>query len=266
MSRQVRRWIAMGVLGAILAVTFVQLGQWQLRRLEERRERNATVVAHEAEGVQPYADVMNKAIQEEDQWYRVTATGTYLPDQFQVRYRSNNDALGSEVLAVMETDQGDTLLVDRGFMVRQPGQPDGELPATASGTVTVTGYVRRNERGDENAMTPHESSIRLINSDVLSRALGTELVNGYITVIESDPAEAEVLVPVAPPTLDEGPHLSYALQWFAFTVIGVIGIGVLVRADLRDRKKAKAAREKSGTFPDEAAGEEPSTPEPHEVG
>lgn len=105
MSRQVKRWIAMGVLGAILAVTFVQLGQWQLRRLEERRERNATVVAHESEGVQPYADVMNKVIEEEDQWYRVTATGTYLPDQFQVRYRSNNDALGSEVLAVMETDQ-----------------------------------------------------------------------------------------------------------------------------------------------------------------
>lgn len=79
MSRQVKRWIAMGVLGAILAVTFVQLGQWQLRRLEERRERNATVVAHESEGVQPYADVMNKVIEEEDQWYRVTATGTYLP-------------------------------------------------------------------------------------------------------------------------------------------------------------------------------------------
>ena len=91
-------------------------------------------------------------------------------------------------------------------------------------------------------------------------------IHGYITVIESDPAEAEVLVPVAPPALDEGPHLSYALQWFAFTVIGVIGIGVLVRADLRDRKKAKAAREKAGTSPDEAVDEEPSTPAPHEVG
>lgn len=242
MSRQVKRWITLGVLAAVLATAFVMLGNWQLDRLEERRERNASVVAHESDPVQPYQDVMDKVIDDGDQWFRVTATGTYLPDQFQVRYRSNNDALGSEVLAVMVTDRGDHLLVNRGFLVREAGKPDGDLPPVPSGEVTVTGYVHRNERGDESAMTPHESYIRLINSDVLGRSLGTDLVNGYVMLIESTPAEDAVLVPVSTPDLGEGPHLSYALQWFAFTVIGVIGVGVLVRADLRDRKKAKAAK------------------------
>lgn len=262
MSRQVKRWIALGVLAVVLATSFIMLGNWQLDRLDERRERNAGVVAHESDPVRPYREVMDKVIEDEDQWYRVTATGTYLPEQFQVRYRSNNDSLGSEVLAVLLTDEGDRLLVNRGFLVREPGKPDGDLPPTLEGEVTVTGYVRRNERGDESAMTPHETYIRLINSEVLSRSLGAELVNGYITLIDSTPAEDPILVPISTPDLSEGPHLSYALQWFAFTVIGVIGVGVLVRADLRDRRKARekaavAARPEDEPTPATSGAETP---------
>ena len=122
------------------------------------------------------------------------------------------------------------------------------------------------EQGDSDALTPVNGSMRLINSDAVAPVVGYPLANGYIDAISLTPAATDGLVPVEPPELSEGNHFSYALQWFAFTVIGVIGIGVLVRADLRDRKKAKAAREKAGTSPDEAVDEEPSTPAPHEVG
>lgn len=248
MNRQVLRWVAMGVLVAVLIVTFVELGQWQLRRLEERRERNETVVAHENQPVQPYTAVMGGVIDDDDQWYRVSATGQFEPEQFQVRYRSLNGAYGTEVIGVLATDQGDHLLVNRGFLTREPGQPDGEMPPVMTGTVTVTGYVRRNDRGDENAMTPHEGQIRLVNSEVLGQALGVELVNGFIARIESTPADTSALIPVPPPELNEGSHFSYALQWFSFSVIAVVGLIVLIRADIRDRKKAKAkaARVASG--------------------
>jgi surfeit locus 1 family protein len=32
-----------------------------------------------------------------------------------------------------------------------------------------------------------------------------------------------------PPALDDGPHLSYAIQWFSFAVIIVVGTGALLR-------------------------------------
>ena len=38
--------------------------------------------------MRPYAEVMTGVIEDGDQWYRVTATGTYEPEQFQVRYRT----------------------------------------------------------------------------------------------------------------------------------------------------------------------------------
>lgn len=237
--RQIIRYVAIVLLGVLLAVTFVLLGRWQLDRLEQRRERNATVVAHESEAVRPYQELMSGEIGDEDQWYRVSATGEYLPDQFQVRYRSLDGAYGSEVLAVMRTDQGEHLLVNRGFIPRQGAAPTSELPPTPSGTVSITGFVQRNQRGDGNAMTPHEGQLRLINSDVLSGATGLDLVNGYVSVLESTPADSEELTPLGRPPLDEGNHFSYALQWFAFTIIGVVGLGVLIRGDIRDRKKAK---------------------------
>ena len=124
----------------------------------------------------------------------------------------------------------------------------------------------RGAQGRAEAVTPVDGTMRLINSEAVGATLPYDLVDGYVGAIESTPADVAGLVAVAPPELTEGSHFSYALQWFAFTVIGVIGIGVLVRADLRDRKKAKAAREKAGTSPDEAVDEEPSTPAPHEVG
>jgi len=50
------------------------------------------------------------------------------------------------------------------------------------------------------------------------------------------------------PELGEGPHLSYAIQWFCFTAIAVAGMVVLIRGDLRDRKKMKqqAAKQLEG--------------------
>src|SRR5690606_3366232 len=97
MRRQIIRYVAMALCAGLLIVVFIQMGQWQLRRLDERRERNAVIVAHESLPVQPYSDVMNRPITDGDQWYRVTATGTYEPDGFQVRYRSLDGAYGSEI-------------------------------------------------------------------------------------------------------------------------------------------------------------------------
>ena len=62
---------------------------------------------------------------------------------------------------------------------------------------------------------------------------------GFIALIDVTPAQSAELVPVTPPPPTEGPHQSYALQWFAFAAIAVVGLFILIRNDLRDRKRAK---------------------------
>jgi cytochrome oxidase assembly protein ShyY1 len=37
------------------------------------------------------------------------------------------------------------------------------------------------------------------------------------------------------PALDEGPHRSYALQWFSFAVIALVGAALMVARERRGR-------------------------------
>lgn len=235
-------WVRWGVLVlfvAVLAVTFVQLGEWQLHRLEQRRMRNATVVANQDKPVVDWRQVFDGPIEESEQWQRVTVTGTWLAEhQIEVRYRTVDGDPGSEWVVPLRTADGRTVLVDRGFTERVNGQV---VPAAAppSGQVTVEGFVRRNERGKDTATIPVEGSVRLINSPAIATSIGIPLADGYIQQISSDPPSPG-LVPVGTPELDEGPHFSYAIQWFLFTAVAVVGAVLLVRADLRERRKRRA--------------------------
>ena len=58
----------------------------------------------------------------------------------------------------------------------------------------------------------------------------------YVELTESDPPEpGGPLEPVAEPSLDEGPHLSYAVQWFIFSALVAIGWFLAVRRSRRVR-------------------------------
>lgn len=238
------RWLALAVFVVALAIVFVNLGFWQLARLDQRRAMNNSVVAHENSTPVSFESVFNRTIVEADQWQRVSVQGTFDAEhQYLVRYRSNGEQSGYEVITPLHTTTGAWVLVDRGFGVK-PNDADypTTLPAPPSGQVSITGYVRRDEQGGQDAMTPVQPShtIRLINSTALAATLPYPLVNGFISVIESTPAQEGGLVPVQPPELTEGNHFSYALQWFAFAGMAGIGLVVLIRSDVRAARRPAA--------------------------
>lgn len=248
MRKLLIRWTVLLVFVALLGGLFVRLGEWQMHRLEARRETNARILAVRDAPVKPYQDVLGGPIGDEPQWQRVRLTGRYdAQHQLQAMLRSVNRQPGSEVITPMKTTQGDWVLVDRGFIARQQGANEiAELPDPPTGQVTVTGYVRRSEYSKKpSAMSPEQGTVRLINSEALSQTLPYTLLDGYVGLIDSSVPQAGGLQPMTTPELTEGPHESYAWQWFTFTVIAVIGAGVLIRADLRDRKKALARRERA---------------------
>lgn len=239
MKRLIVRWVALALFLVALALVFIRLGDWQLDRLDQRREANARMEQLRAQPVVDYRQAMGGTVTEMDEWQRVSLTGSYQPGQYQVRYRNHQDSPGIEVVAVLTTTEGDNVLVNRGFIPRQPGQPDTEvLPEPPGGQVEVTGYLRRSESGASTAITPNEFRVRLINTDAIAASRSEQLLDGYVSLIDSVPDNGDQTIPLAPVPLDEGNHYSYALQWFAFSVIAVVGIVVLVRADLKDHRKA----------------------------
>ena len=251
MNRMWVRWALLAAFVVAIGVTFVNLGQWQLDRLDQRRDRNELVVEHESAAIADFDDVFTRPIEEDDQWLRVRVTGTYdAAHQLQVRYRSFDGATGWEIVTPLTTADGRTVLVNRGFRERPASEDFPKvLPEPPAGEVTVVGYVRRNEQGSGTSMRPTEGTVRLINAVELSAWLGRPLADGYIGLIESDPAQSGEFRPVTPPPITEGPHLSYALQWFAFAAIAGFGFFILIRSDIRDSRRAKerAARQAAAT-------------------
>ena len=244
MRRLWLRWALLIVFVAILGTTFVNLGQWQLDRLHQRRVRNTATVTNEKAAVRPYAEVFNHPIGDLDQWARVQAIGTFDADhQYLLRYRQNGDDNGYEIVTPLRTDQGN-VLVDRGFITLGPGiQIPTSAPPPPTGVVSVVGHVRRNEQGRRSAVTPMAGEMRQISSDAVAPTLPYPIANGYIGLLTVDPPQDPAFKPVELPEISDGPHFWYAVQWFMFTGIGVLGIVVFIRGDLRVRREEREAEE-----------------------
>ncbi|WP_051208512.1 SURF1 family protein [Propionicicella superfundia] len=245
------RWAGLAVFVIVLGVVFVRLGEWQLDRLAQRKANNAIVEAHESAPIVDYEQVFtpDTTITDLDQWQRVRISGTFDTEhQFQIRYRTNDGARGVEVVTPLRTASGDVVLVDRGFLETNTSVV-AQIPPAPTGTVTVIGHVRRSEQGSAEAITPVDGMMRLINAPAISESLGYEVADGYIGLLEITPAQAGDLRPVALPTLDEGPHFWYAVQWFMFAAIAAAGLFVFIRNDVRDLRRRRTAPSSGSATP-----------------
>ena len=233
------RWTLLIAFVAVLGTVFVNLGDWQLRRLEDRRERNDITVANESRPVRPFTEVFNRPLVPADEWQRVEARGTFDgANQFVVRYRSKGSTPSYSVVTPLRTPAG-TVLVNRGLIPLDSGnRVPSTGPAPPAGDVTVVGLVRLDEQGRRSAITPAEGSVRYINSTALAAALPYPVLNGYIGALSVNPPQAGGFVPEDTPELSDGPHFWYAVQWFLFAGLAILGIGVFIRSDLRARRAA----------------------------
>ncbi|MFD0808149.1 SURF1 family protein [Nocardioides caeni] len=239
-----RRWVLFFL--AILAVGYGTwwLGEWQFGRLDDRKERNAVVVANEEREPVPVEQVLapGQDVAEEDEWRLVTATGEYdAPSTVVVRYRTRDSAPGVEVVVPLVTAEGTTVVVDRGwFATDDPEIGYAELPAPPTGTVTITGWVRADGTGGSTEV--HDLSTRAIASGPIGEAIGREVFTGFVALKSEDPEPAESLEPIELPELGQGPHFFYGLQWWFFGVLALGGFGYLAWDERRNGPRGERRR------------------------
>jgi cytochrome oxidase assembly protein ShyY1 len=61
----------------------------------------------------------------------------------------------------------------------------------------------------------------------------------YLRVISETPSEASSPQPLSKPKLDEGNHLSYAVQWILFAVMGFFALFWAIRQEQEYRRIEK---------------------------
>ncbi|MEX2626688.1 MAG: SURF1 family protein [Ilumatobacteraceae bacterium] len=247
------RWIAFHLLVVGGIVLMVNLGFWQLDRLEQRRDFNERVVARTDLPVERIGELLGEANDAGDPdpddpavrdlaWRRVVATGTYRPDeQFLVVNRSQNGRAGVNVATPMTLPDGRALIVNRGFVPL-----DINPPAPPGGEVNVQGIVRPSqERRTGQLSDPADGTlteVQRIDIERLEDQIAGSVLPVYVDLLESRPAEQPGLPePVVQPDLSDGPHLSYAVQWFIFAASVVVGWVLAVRYSVTKRRRDAAA-------------------------
>jgi len=216
--------------GALLVAT-INLGFWQLRRLDERRAYNALV--EERAGAHPASlgDLQVGADSGKLAYRAVEVSGVFDAErEVFVVNRTQAGLPGVHVVTLLVGESG-VVAVDRGFVPRPvyvAGDPSVWAPPDTE--VVVVGRVRSagTNRGGNGA------EVGRVDATDLSARWGVELPSVYV---ESGAGVGAGAIPfgIPAPPLDEGSHLGYAVQWFVFFVIGLIGYPlVLVRLARED--------------------------------
>jgi surfeit locus 1 family protein len=236
------RWLLSHLFVILLVVTMVNLGFWQLRRLDEKRDRNALIESRMEQPVVPVGDLLapgdGDGAVDEARFREVTATGVYDDAAtVVVRNRSLDGAPGAWLVTPLELAGGDGAQVGvlRGFVSFADDGSVAEAPAP-EGEVVVEGLVVDPDSFDGTA--PNDLAPLLAGDDVLPGLVRAESSTPpEPNAPGTDAAGRDAILPVPPPELSEGPHLGYAVQWFIFSAIAVIGYPLVLRRVVARRGK-----------------------------
>jgi cytochrome oxidase assembly protein ShyY1 len=233
------KMLALHLFTIVLVAVMVGLGFWQLDRHNERATFNDAVRARaQVEPRSPDEVLSIDSNLANLEWYPLTATGEYLPDADTLLVNvSQNGQAGVDPVSALQLDDGRILLVNRGFI------PLAEtVPAPPEGRVTILGRVRvsdERERGElSDAAEGTLREIQRIDIPRLAAQLPGEVLPVYVDLLGSNPADSPMLSRIADPQLTLGPHLSYVMQWWIFSLCAVVAWVFIVRRSLAATRRA----------------------------
>lgn len=239
-------WVLLALIVAGTTYTFVSLGFWQLDRLAERRLDNTIAEQRASQEPVPIDSVMSVddpigPAGEENAFRAVTITGHFDPShEVLVRSQTFKGTAGFHVITPFVDQAGHAVLVNQGWIPLSEDTPPFTTDEGADQTIAVTLQPSEPRRGF--GPTEPEGQLERINRVDIAR-LGEQMPYPLypvyaIAYAEPDPSHLPVSVPF--PELDEGPHLVYAIQWFAFAMIAVGGFWALARSTAKKRQRRSA--------------------------
>lgn len=253
--------IAATILVLVVAAVCVRLGFWQLDRLEWRTERNRILSERLALPVLPVAsaDLDTAGLA----YRRVELRGEFdNARSFVLAGRAHGGVPGVHVVTPLRLEHGDVVLVNRGWL-RAPDAATVDLrPHRVDGPVHLIGMVvpffARRAPDDDGGRDAARYPIRVADpaaddgtapvwfrpdDEAVRASLPYPVADFIVQAIAEEGADAVAgqITPLGPPELDRGPHLGYAIQWFSFAAIALIGWGIVVARRLTTPPSSSAA-------------------------
>lgn len=234
-----RKWIVT-IAALSAAAIFISFGLWQLRRLDARQAQNSLLTSRRfAPEVELDALPSDTA---EARFRRVRLRGTLDYDNEIVHtLRGRGGSPGVNILTPLMRAGNDTaVLVNRGWVYAPDGMTVDTRPWREPDSLDGTGFVETFPTSGPFAPPNPDRprAFRRLDRAALSKLLPYPIANYYVVLSDSSTSAAPALGTAPPPNvpprveptpLGEGPHRNYAVQWFSFAAISIIGLVILLR-------------------------------------
>jgi surfeit locus 1 family protein len=217
-----RRSIVFCALAVLAAILFVRLGLWQLARLHEKVRRNVSIAAQQRQAPVQFASLPRDTALAH--YRRATVTGVFdYAHELVLSSRTHQGAPGVELITPMRLAGTDTaVLVDRGWVYSPDGASVDRSRWRERDSATIAAYVQQYAPDAGTTAAAREPRVvrRISRRETFSR-VPYPLAPYYLVqtgdTASSHPVRREM------PVLDDGPHRSYAIQWFFFAAIALAG-------------------------------------------
>jgi surfeit locus 1 family protein len=224
----------------VVTVACIRLGFWQLDRLEQRR---AEIERIQARLDVPPVKMASTVIAPTFAYRRAYSAGEFDPShQILLENQSLDGQPGFHLITPLRFQRTEgAVLVDRGWIPFEDGIDNNLEEYGVVGPIEITGILIPSidqpawdfladpvpEAGDPPLLT-----WRFLTIDLIQQQVGYPLAPFILVQVE--PLEAGLGLPQPDPEieLDEGPHLGYAIQWFAFAAITIVGGGLWIRRQI----------------------------------
>ncbi len=235
-----RKWILGTVLVIAAAAVCARLGVWQLDRLKQRRASNAQILALQA--MRPLQLPTESGAEDIGgmEYRPVVATGTYdFAHQVAIRNQYYNSQVGYHLVTPLVMKNGEAVLVDRGWIPADGNDtPAAWRKYDVPGQVTINGVIRASQTATaifaaaDPTLTPGQKGLDqwiYVNVGRIAQQLPYQVLPVYV---QQNPEASSTAPPIPLQVeldLSEGPHQSYAIQWFSFATILLVGYPFYVR-------------------------------------
>ena len=233
-----RRWLAWLLLSVVFAIACGFLSNWQFhRRTEALGKMQLLAQNYDRSPV----ELTWSGYKPKDEWLPVKMTGHFLPDNtLLVRNRPLNGAPGYLELIPFQRQDGVVVGIQAGWLPADDRlNPPKVFPKPSLETQEIWGRIRPSEPTlDREAPA---GQIATINLPTFVQKIGVKdraVTKFYVALGENSFAKGGLPKLLSRPQLDEGNHLSYALQWIVFAVLAFSALVWAVRQEIRFKRMA----------------------------
>jgi surfeit locus 1 family protein len=227
------RKLAFGLVMLIGIGITVGLGLWQLDRRQWKLGLIERVAARvdQAPAAIPGPAAWPAVTAASDEYRHVRLSGRYLNDRETLVQAVTALGGGFWVLTPLRTDQGFTVLVNRGFVPADRRDPATRQAGTIAGATAVTGLLRISEPGGGFLRKNDPDAGRWYSRDVAAIAAARGLTDTAPFFVDADAAANDGGWPRGGMTVLQfrNSHLGYALTWFGLAVMLAVALAAILR-------------------------------------